>query len=434
MTVSDEDGGSHVVRQTIDVINAAPTAKNDAFGTDEDTLVSIGAAGLLGNDSDVGIMDVLAVVGVDTIGTLGSVTMKDDRSVVYDPNSKFEYLAVGQQTTDSFVYQVSDGDGGYDTATVWITLTGNNDNPVAADEGYSISEDDTLVISASSGMLSNDSDVDTVDALRLTEINGQAVDVETSIALVFGQLTVAHDGSFRYTTSGISDVSGQTETFTYTISDGNGGTAIATVAIAIIPAVASGERTFVGGIVRVGGTDGDDVIVLSDQAGLLYQNGVNTGIAIASIDEIRVWGRRGNDTIEIGNLHVRSYLNGGAGDDKIVGGSGSDFIFGGQGNDHLTGSAGHDFLSAGEGADRLVGSSGNDILVAEEMAIHTTRAEVERWLQLWSDQEVTTEEEEAIDQVFSDDGFDMLTGGSGADWFIVGSGDKITDLKSNDKC
>ena len=52
--------------------------------------------------------------------------------------------------------------------------------------------------------------------------------------------------------------------------------------------------------------------------------------------------------------------------------------------------------------------------------------------------EVKTVHGEAVEQVLSEaliteDGFDMLTGSSGSDWFIISDADKITDFKKIQK-
>ena len=65
--------------------------------------------------------DVLVVVSVDTTATTGLVT-NNSTNVTYDPNGQFDDLAVGQSTTDTFSYTISDGNGGTDTAAVTVTI------------------------------------------------------------------------------------------------------------------------------------------------------------------------------------------------------------------------------------------------------------------------------------------------------------------------
>jgi VCBS repeat-containing protein len=101
--------------------------------TDEDTVLSVGAAtGLLANDLDFdgNTLGVSAVEGrsanVGSQITLASgalLTVAADGGYSYDPNGRFGSLAVGESTTDSFTYSVSDGHGGGDSASDTVTVT-----------------------------------------------------------------------------------------------------------------------------------------------------------------------------------------------------------------------------------------------------------------------------------------------------------------------
>ena len=59
--------------------------------------------------------------------------MQANGNYSYDPNGQFNGLPLGQNAADSFTYQISDGQGGTSTATVSITITGENDAPVVVD-------------------------------------------------------------------------------------------------------------------------------------------------------------------------------------------------------------------------------------------------------------------------------------------------------------
>ncbi|MEZ4483666.1 MAG: type I secretion C-terminal target domain-containing protein, partial [Syntrophotaleaceae bacterium] len=62
------------------------------------------------------------------------------------------------------------------------------------------------------------------------------------------------------------------------------------------------------------------------------------------------------------HLYTGSYLDGGGGDDVLLGNSGSDLLIGGSGSDHLHGGFGDDNLHGDAGADHLHGDGGNDSL------------------------------------------------------------------------
>ena len=200
---------------TINTVNGPPLAKDDAAITDEDNPLTIDAPGVLNNDSDPDVGDTLTLTAVNTSGTVGNVTAWDaDGSFTYDPNGQFEYLPAGGSTTDSFTYTVSDGNGGTDDATVTITITGLNDLPVAVNDSYITNVDTAVTID----VLNNDYDID-----------GDVLTVVSTTNSTYGSVT---NNSSNVTYDPPLDFSG-TDSFTYTISDGNGGIATATVTVTV---------------------------------------------------------------------------------------------------------------------------------------------------------------------------------------------------------
>jgi Ca2+-binding RTX toxin-like protein len=152
-----------------------------------------------------------------------------------------------------------------------------------------------------------------------------------------------------------------------------------------------------------------------------------------------VHGMASSDNINLtGDVSLEAH--GGDGDDTITGGAGDDVIFGDGGNDTLTGSAGNDVLVGGSGSDRLVGSAGNDILIAGDLVgdhsgsaydYAALRTISNSWASNWSvDSDLGAPSDDVLDESAN---VDQLTGGSGHDWFIIGSTDKITDVNSATK-
>jgi uncharacterized repeat protein (TIGR01451 family) len=193
---------------TVTHVNHAPVANDDLYGTLEDTALNISAPGVLGNDTDVD-GDALEAVLVDG-PSHGVLTLNADGSFGYTP-------ATGFFGADSFTYQASDALAVSGVATVTVEVTHVNHAPVA--------EDDSLSIAENSGphaidVLANDSDVDAGDVLSITEITPPANGVAEII-----------EGGVRYTPN--ANFHGE-DSFTYTISDGQGGAATATVTITVI--------------------------------------------------------------------------------------------------------------------------------------------------------------------------------------------------------
>jgi titin len=103
------------------------------------------------------------------------------------------------------------------TATTWAP----NVAPVAADDAYTTPEDTVLVIAAP-GLLGNDTDANVEDTLTVVSHSSPA----------HGTVSVSSNGAFSY--SPAPDYHGA-DSFAYTISDGRGGTASATVALSVLP-------------------------------------------------------------------------------------------------------------------------------------------------------------------------------------------------------
>jgi VCBS repeat-containing protein len=208
----------------LDGRNNDPLAQDDQAGTAEDTGITIA---VLDNDRDVDGKNKLKVVSVDASGALGQVSLNPDGTIAYDPNGQFDHLADGETATDTFTYTIKDKHGGYDTATVTVTIVGKgggNALPMARDDAFTTDEDVALVgnVLADNGA-GADADPDG-DALTVntTPVAGPAN----------GTLVLAADGSFSYTPD--ADFHGA-DSFTYEVSDGNGGSDQATVTITVDP-------------------------------------------------------------------------------------------------------------------------------------------------------------------------------------------------------
>ncbi|MBW9055648.1 DUF4082 domain-containing protein [Rhizobium mesosinicum] len=95
--------------------NTAPVAANDnGYTTYSNTALSIAAASLLANDTDVD-GDPLSITGA-TGGVNGTVTFNSQtNSVTFTPNAGYTGVA-------SFTYSISDGHGGTSSATVNLTV------------------------------------------------------------------------------------------------------------------------------------------------------------------------------------------------------------------------------------------------------------------------------------------------------------------------
>lgn len=190
------------VTVTIAPVNDAPLATSMSLWATEDVVAS---GQLPGSDVDGDRLNYSIVIN----GSKGNVVITDNAT------GAFTYTPVNNANgQDTVVYRVSDGALSVD-ATVTVAIAPVNDAPVANPDVVQVESGKQVVID----VLANDADVDgeTFSAVTLTTpTHGQAV-------IVAGKISYTANVNF----SG-------TDSFSYTINDGAGGTATGTVTATVI--------------------------------------------------------------------------------------------------------------------------------------------------------------------------------------------------------
>ena len=110
--------------------------------------------------------------------------------------------------------------------------------------------------------------------------------------------------------------------------------------------------------VTVQGTNGEDVAVVVGNASGTQVLGLATQVSItgteATNDRLTIQGRAADDVVEASGLAANAMaltVDGGEGDDVLVGSDGNDTLLGGAGDDVLVGGPGIDILDGGDGDD-----------------------------------------------------------------------------------
>ncbi|TKB76582.1 MAG: hypothetical protein E8D42_16905 [Nitrospira sp.] len=127
---------------------------------------------------------------------------------------------------------------GSDNGQLRTFLNVPNRAPVAVDDAVSTTEDSAVtgdVLSATPPTTA-DSDPDG-DSLTVSQVKGSAANVGAEIALGSGRLTIQASGAFSFNPNGgyesLTQGASTTESFTYRVADGKGGTDDATVTLTI---------------------------------------------------------------------------------------------------------------------------------------------------------------------------------------------------------
>jgi Ca2+-binding RTX toxin-like protein len=149
------------------------------------------------------------------------------------------------------------------------------------------------------------------------------------------------------------------------------GTGVTQVAIDLSSTPGSGVGDLAADSVTVSGTKGDDNIVVEGQSGSLIIAGLPELVTISgaeATDALVVTGGAGNDTLSAATLAadtVMLTLDGGAGDDTIIGSQGADLLLGGDGNDTVAGGRGNDTALLGNGNDTFIWNPGDGSDIVE---------------------------------------------------------------------
>ncbi len=283
--------------------------------------------------------------------------------------------------------KVTASDGSMTASDVFtLNVVPVNDAPVANNDGtLAVTFNTPLTITAAS-LLANDSDVDST-SLSITSVQGATN----------GTVALNAAGNVVFTpTTGFSG----TATFTYTLSDGSGVTANASVSLSVSAGSnvingTSGFNILFGTAANdlINALAGDDVVVAGAGNDTIYA-GSGTDFVEAGYGDDLIYGEAGSDVIYANEGNDIAY--GGDGNDIVIGADGNDCVYGDIGNDNLSGDAGNDAIYGGAGADTIFGGTGNDSISGQA-------------------------------------GNDLMSGGAGSDSFVftVGFGkDRITDFQA----
>ncbi|MBV2104610.1 MAG: DUF4347 domain-containing protein, partial [Candidatus Thiodiazotropha sp. (ex Lucina aurantia)] len=200
---------------TVNPQNDAPTATDNANSVSENGFVS---GNVITDDSGSGVDsdpegDGLQVTQVEggaytpglpvTLASGAQVTFQSNGSYTYNTNGQFDGLGAGSSVDDNFTYQIGDGNGGFDTATVTITINGSNNTPSITSADLTLDEGQTVTLGDANFAVSDADDTDftyTVSGIsggyfQLSTNPGVSITSFTSANLTGGLVQFVDDGN-----------------------------------------------------------------------------------------------------------------------------------------------------------------------------------------------------------------------------------------------
>jgi VCBS repeat-containing protein len=271
-TVADPSGRSDTAQAEIALLaNSAPTITSATLGAVREDRAATGK--VAASDADGDKLSYALKIGAGP--AKGRVAVSQDGSLTYTPNAN-------ANGAEAFTVTVTDGKSAPIEHRFKFSITPVNDAPVAkADAGFTVVSGATLAIKPGA-LTANDKDID-----------GDALSVVSAGGATGGTVSRAANGDILFKAGGAGAAQ-----FTYTVSDGKGGTSSAKASITVKPAAAPRE---------IVGTEKRDALT-----------GTNAGDVFI--------GKGGNDVLHGGGGNDVFRIAGDAGLDQIDGGAGFDMI------------------------------------------------------------------------------------------------------------
>lgn len=462
-------------------INLDESINTLSGGAGEDTLLGAYGDDVLqgGADSDLYSLDgdgsgndVIADVSGDNdtidlsfINLAGIAFIQDGNDLLLDFGSTIRIVDHFDAGTTNQIEHLLTADGVFNLTSL-LPQVGGNHVPVALNDYFVIDEDTPLtanVLTDRPDGQDYDSDSDTLSVQAATVTTAEGVSVIINAA-----------GDFTYTPN--ENFIG-TDSFQYTVDDGNGGTANATVYIEVsnpvndVPVAQDDAFSFAFGDVVTGSVfddngagadsdaDGESLGVVESTVmtaggyevtfGLGgnftvalpvdffgadsftytvtdYKGGFSTDTATVTFEVVApsgaTGGTAGADSTD--GTSGTDEIYGFAGDDTIDGGDGADTLWGGDGEDTLSGGLGDDVLDGGADADLLYGGDGDDDMTGSTGEDSLVGGDGNDTLSGGADDD-TIEGGDGNDTLRGDGGTDTLYGGDGDDIYIVSDSNDI---------
>ncbi|MCA2484959.1 MULTISPECIES: tandem-95 repeat protein [Vibrio] len=165
ITFDINDGSDTIVAKadlTVNPVNDLPQPEDQAFTIGEDGVLTFTDQDLLDGATDIDGDD-LSVEGVNYTGADGVLTDNGDGTYSFAPNENFNGDV-------NFTFDVSDGTDTV-TANIDVSVTPENDPPVAGSTSYTVHEDNSITIS-NEQLLANSSDVEGEVAIDSVSYSG----------------------------------------------------------------------------------------------------------------------------------------------------------------------------------------------------------------------------------------------------------------------
>ncbi len=446
-TVNDADLGTVAATMTINVtaVNDVPVAQASSVTINEDTAKTFAVANFLFNDVEG---NALASITVGGLSLAAGDTLKVDQgsglvavtngmtitaaqipTLIYTPAAN-----ASGNARSSFNFTVNDAGLGTVAATMTINVTAVADAPSLTVAPAAGVQGVPVPLNIQASLV----DTDGSETLSIAISNLPAGATLSAGSNVGGVWTLTKAQLVGLTLNGASPGAFSLHVVATAKETSNNNTASTSADLAGFVA----GVTLNNGVLTVLGTAGDDVVNIYDPqrtitvcASFLPGNHTQT-FNLSAISKIVVLMGDGNDVALIDDdVRVTALIDGGRGNDVLQAGGGDTVLVGGEGNDVISGGKKRDILIGGLGSDILLGRGGQDILIGGTTSHDTNSNALFAAMAEWARDDLDLNHRMAHlrtggglngstvltggvgGTVQDDNAADILSGGSGNDWY-----------------
>ena len=285
---------------------------------------------LINNSAEIGLgHGTITLTGFTEGDLVGGVPTSGSLSYTYELNAEQTHDKATQDDARNFDVELSVTDAGNETETGTLVVHVKDDSPTANDDTATVLAGETSLdgTADSFNVLGNDregADGATVTQVTVTLADGTVStvtvpisDAATTIDGKYGTLTIQANGSYSYVRDMTKPGGGESDVFSYTITDGDGDPATAAITISIVDApvsitdltpAADGGDVVLDEKHLVGGTDED--------TDALTQEGTFTINAPDGIENLTIEGKSifssvdGYVDVEVETVHGKLTITG----------------------------------------------------------------------------------------------------------------------------
>ncbi len=235
ITYTDPNDATDIssARALVGTQSTTVTAVNDTNTTTEDAVLNSTGTGVLANDTtSSGTIQVVAVNGLPanvgstiTLPSGASIVLRADGTYTFNPNGVYNWMSAADTVTESLPYTIRNTGGAAATATLTITITGQNDPPTTSDSVFNVPMNGTFPLSSFAFPFLDPDTSDRLQSITITTLPSAGILSLNGSPVTLNQVVPVSQLAQLLFTPAANQTGNVYSSFDYTVSDGTASSA-----------------------------------------------------------------------------------------------------------------------------------------------------------------------------------------------------------------